>query len=86
MADLLEFRVGELSRMSGHYRELAASLWPEHVSVEIEAVADAIEDELTRINLECVGRRACPCEFRSFCAALGDDSSAIQALNAKQAA
>ena len=75
VVDRLEFRVSKLARISGHYRELAANLYPESVSAEIEAVADAFDDELARIGRECVGRRTCPCEFAGSCIALVDDGT-----------
>ena len=68
--DLLEFRAGKLTAMSGHYRELAVSLFPETVSGEIAAVADVFEDEVVRMMRECLGRRACPCEMGDSCTAL----------------
>ncbi len=71
MVDLLEFRVAKLTTMSGHYRELAVSLFPEMVSGEISAVADAFDDEVMRMMRECLGRRACPCEMGNSCTALG---------------
>ncbi len=70
MVDLLEFRVGKLTTMSGHYRELAVSLFPEMVSGEIAAVADAFDDEVMRMMRECLGRRSCPCEMGDSCTAL----------------
>ncbi len=60
MVDLLELRVGKLTTMSGHFRELAVGLLPETVSGEIAAVADAFDDEVMRMMRECLGRRACP--------------------------
>ena len=81
MVDRLEFRVNKLARMSGHYRELAAALFPENVSAEIEAVADAFDHEVLRIDRECVGRRACPCEFSDACVALVDDGTVREALS-----
>jgi hypothetical protein len=79
VVDRLEFRVNKLARMSGHYRELAAALFPENVSAEIEAVADAFDDELLRMDRECVGQRACPCEFSGACVALADVGSDLDA-------
>ena len=70
MFDSLEFRVDKLTTMSGHYRELAVSLFPEMVSGEIAAVADAFDDEVMRMMRECLGRRACPCEMGDSCTAL----------------
>ena len=70
MVDLLEFRVGKLTTLSGHYRELAMSLFPETVSGEIAAVADAFDDEAMRMKRECLGRRTCPCEMGDSCTAL----------------
>ncbi len=70
MVDLLEFRVGKLTTLSGHYRELAMSLFPEMVSGEIVAVADAFDDEVMRMMRECLGRKACPCEMGDSCTAL----------------
>jgi len=84
MVDRLEFRVSQLTRMSGHYRELAAGLFPENVSTEIEAIANAFDDEAARIGRECVGRRVCPCEFSSSCAALVEDGSDLEALNVNE--
>jgi hypothetical protein len=81
MVDRLEFRICKLARMSGHYRELAAALFPENVSAEIEAVADAFDDELLRIDRECVGQRACPCEFSGACVALVDGGAVRDAPN-----
>ncbi len=70
MADLLELRVHKLAQMSDHYRELAAALIAENVSVEITAAADAFDDEVVRICRECLGQRACPCQLRGSCVVL----------------
>ena len=70
MVDPLEFRLGKLTTMSSHYRELAVSLFPEKVSGEIAAVADAFDHEVMRMVRECLGRRACPCEMGDCCTAL----------------
>jgi tRNA splicing ligase len=85
MADLLESRVHKLAQMSDHYRDLAAALIAENVSVEIAAVADAFDDEVVRICRECLGLRACPCQFRSSCAALNCADSFLGALSANKA-
>ena len=77
MVDLLEFRVGKLTTMSSHFRELAMSLFPETVSGEIATVADAFDDEVMRMKRECLGRKACPCEMGDSCTAL---SPAIRCL------
>jgi len=86
MVDLLEFRVRKLATMSDHYRELAAALFPEKVSGEIAALADAFDDEVARVNRECVGRRACPCAFYGSCIALGGASPVFEVPGAKKAA
>jgi hypothetical protein len=86
MVDLLEFRVRKLTGMSAHYRELAADLFPEKVSGEIAAVADAFDDEVARINRDCAGRRACPCEFIGSCVALRGANPVFEVPGAKKAA
>jgi hypothetical protein len=85
MADLLEFRVHKLAERSVHYRDLATALIAEKVSVEIAAVADAFDDEVVRICRECLGRRACPCQFRGSCAALDGAEPFLGALSANKA-
>lgn len=70
MVDLLEFHVRKLADMSEHCRRLAAELFPENVSAEIASVADQFDDEVGRLNRDCIGRRTCPCEFNATCVAL----------------
>ncbi|MGO9773796.1 MAG: hypothetical protein ACLPSW_30465 [Roseiarcus sp.] len=86
MVDVLEFRIGKLARISDHYRKLGAALAPETVSAEIAAVADAFDNEVTRISRECVGRRACPCEFAHSCIAVVGDRPGFEPTNTKKAA
>jgi hypothetical protein len=70
MVDLLESRVRKLTDMSEHCRRLAAELFPENASAEIASVADQFDDEVGRINRDCIGRRTCPCEFAATCVAV----------------
>ncbi len=86
MVDLLEFRLGKLTRMSDHFRRLAVGLAPEKVSAEIAAVADAFDDEAARIIRDCVGRRACPCKLAHSCIVAGGERAVFEAWNAKRAA
>lgn len=86
MIDLLEFRVNKLTRMSDHFRKLAADLAPEKVSAEIDAVADTFDDEVVRISRECVGRRACPCPFAPSCIGAPGDRPVFAAANTQTAA
>ena len=67
MADLLEFRLSKLARMSCHFRQLADGYLAPSVSVEIAEVADEYESEVVRIERECRGKRLCPCEFSVGC-------------------
>ena len=78
MVDLLVLRVGKLTTLSGHYRELAMGLFPEMVSGEIGAVADAFDDEVSRMLRECWGRKACPCGRGDTCTALVTCDQALQ--------
>jgi hypothetical protein len=86
MVDVLEFRMSKLARISNHYRQLGVALAPETVSGEIAAVADAFDNEVMRINRECVGRRACPCELAHSCIAVVDDRLVFQTRSTKKAA
>jgi hypothetical protein len=83
MIQLLEFRVSKLAHMSEHYRDLAAALYPEMVSAEVDAAADRLDEEVARLRRECVGRRTCPCEFISACVALNDDGAVFEARDSK---
>ncbi|HEY8032521.1 MAG TPA: hypothetical protein VIF02_09160 [Methylocella sp.] len=67
MADLLEFRLSKLARMSFHLRQLADGYLAPSVSAEIAQVADEYESEVVRIERECWGKRSCPCEFSRNC-------------------
>jgi hypothetical protein len=67
MADLLEFRLSKLARMSCHFRQLADGFLAPAVSAQIAEVADEYEKEVVRIERECWGKRICPCEFTSGC-------------------
>ena len=67
MADLLEFRLSKLARMSCHFRQLADGSLAPAVSAEIAEVADEYEKEVVRIERECWGKRSCPCEFSAGC-------------------
>jgi hypothetical protein len=80
MVDLIVARLGKLTRMSRHYRELAAALVPEELSAEIAEVAEAVDGIVERMNRECLGRRTCPCEFSSSCIALPDDAAPLQVV------
>ena len=53
MADLLEFRLSKLARMSCHFRQLADGYLAPAVSAEIGEVADEYEREVVRIEREC---------------------------------
>ncbi len=67
MADLLEFRLSKLARMSCHFRQLADGFLSPTVSAQIAEVADENEKEVVRIERECWGKRSCPCEFSRGC-------------------
>ena len=60
MADLLEFRLSKLARMSCHFRQLADGYLAPAVSAEIAEVADEYEKEVVRIERECWGKNFVP--------------------------
>jgi hypothetical protein len=60
MADLLEFRLSKLARMSCHFRQLADGYLAPAVSAEIAEVADEYEKEVVRIERECWGKKVVP--------------------------
>ncbi len=86
MVDVLEFRIGKLTQMSVHYRQLASDLFPEMVSNEIALIADQFDDEVARMNRDCRGRRTCPCEFRPACVELSVGGSVVETQQPRKAA
>jgi hypothetical protein len=86
MVGLIEFRMSKLARMSDLYRQLADNFELEGVSSEIAALADEFDNEVARLNGECLGRRICPCEFSGSCLSAGCSDSAAEALNKMKAA
>jgi hypothetical protein len=67
MVDLIEFRMSKLVRRSEQCRRLIGGLLPAPVSAEIAAVADEYEQEVVRMEHECLGKKSCPCSRFNSC-------------------